>query len=71
MTGTTTTNMAIIGVAQLFTVLMTQIVLIVLVHFLNPSDFGIYAVCQVVINFALAISSFGLEYFLSDWPIFS
>lgn len=61
MTGTTATNIAIIGGTQLFTVLMTQIVLIVLVHFLNPSDFGIYAVCQVVINLALAISSFGLE----------
>jgi len=61
MARSTTLNVGVIGAAQLTVAVANQLVIIVLAHFLRPSDFGIFAVCQVIINLALAVSSFGLE----------
>ena len=61
MARSTAANVGLIGGAQLFAALANQIIIIVLAHFLKPSDFGTFAVCQVVINLAISISGFGLE----------
>lgn len=61
MARSTTMNVGVVGAAQLVVVVVNQLVIIVLAHYLKPSDFGIFAVCQVIINLALAVSSFGLE----------
>jgi len=61
MARSTTLNIGFIGGAQLLAALANQIVIIILAHFLDPSDFGVFAVCQVAMNLALSISGFGLE----------
>ena len=61
MARSTTLNVGVIGAAQLTVVVVNQLVIIVLAHYLKPSDFGIFAVCQVIISLALTVSSFGLE----------
>jgi len=58
---TRATDIAIIGGTQPLIILATQIVLIVLMNSLDPSNFRVYAVCKVVISLALVISNFELE----------
>jgi len=61
MARSTKLNAGVIGAAQLIVVVVNQLVIIVLVDYLEPSDFGMLAVWQVIINIDLAVSSFGLE----------
>jgi len=60
-TSSTTKRAGIIGIAQAASYIATQVVTLVLVNWLTPADFGIFALCQVIVNLAVTVSTFGLE----------
>lgn len=53
--------MGFVGTAQVITMLLSSLVLLILTRFLSPADFGLYAICLVVYNLAIPLTTMGLD----------
>jgi len=57
----TLASIGIVGITQVFTIILYQVVMVLLARALTPNDFGTYALCLVFINLATTTSMFGLD----------
>lgn len=57
----TVKNLRMVGLAQIFSMGLSQVGLLILTQFLNPTDIGLYAIILVVYNLALVVSTLGLD----------
>jgi PST family polysaccharide transporter len=59
--GFTVRNLGFVGTAQVVTILLSSLIILILTRFLSPTDFGIYAICLVVFNLAVPLTTMGLD----------
>lgn len=57
----TAANIKWTGIAQVFSVGLYQVVLLILANILSPFDFGVYAACTVVNTILVQLTTFGLD----------
>jgi len=57
----TVKNLRMVGLAQVFSMGLSQVGLLILTQLLNPTDIGLYAIILVVYNLALVVSTLGLD----------
>jgi len=57
----TTKNLGFVGAAQIITMVLNSVIILILARILSPADFGIYAICLVLYNLAVSTTILGLD----------